>query len=406
VTRAALAAALLLAAGTADAGGLGRPNPGSPHAVGLGGAFGAIADDATCLHVNPSGCANAAPGWLAALELVVAPRTYKPEDGSPSQDATAVAPAPVIGALFKPGRADSPLTVGVGAWNTYGGMLHWERFDDPTRPALNESRELVFEVAAGAGWAANDRVSLGAAIRFGVGLFAIDATAMPVDTELSATGIGVGASAGVTVRATDALTIGLGWRSNLDVTTSGSGTLNIVGQGPRAVDTEHVQRWPQSASLSAAYRAGAALLLAAQLDWTQWSRFEELVIAFPGAGVPDQVFPLDWDDVLTARLGAQYTASPRLQLRGGLVRDGNAVPDRTIERQYLDAVKYGLSAGASVALSSRLVLDLALDLVGGPSRTVADNSDETEMWPERTNRAPGEHGGQVFTLASGVRVAL
>ncbi len=407
---AVFAALLLGTAATAHAGGLARPNAGSPKAVGLAGAFGAVADDASCLDVNPAGCAFAEAGWLAALELVYAPRTYVPITDAggrePAEDATAVAPAPVVGVLFKPGGRDGALTVGVGAWNTFGGALEWDRFEDPDKPAVNKSRDLVFELAAGAGWAVNDRVAIGAALRVGLGLFAIDASAMPVDTELSASGIGVGATAGVMIHATDELTVGLGWRSNLDVTTTGSADLTLPG-GPLHADAEHQQRWPQSASLSAAYAASEDLLFTCQLDWTQWSRFEELVIEFPGAGAtPPQIFPLDWSDVLTFRLGGQYTASSGLQLRGGLLRDGSAVPDRTIERQYLDATKYGLALGASVDISARVVIDAALDLVGGPKRTVPDNAADVGAWTEMANAAPGEHNGQVVTVATGVRISL
>jgi long-chain fatty acid transport protein len=412
VTRWVALAAVLALPSAADAGGLARPNGGSPRGIGMAGAFGAIADDATCLHANPAGCAYATPGALAALELVVAPRSYVPvdEDGNrgESQDATAIAPAPVVGILFRPGGADSPVTLGVGAWNTYGGILDWE--PDPAIPAINASTELVFELAAGASWAIDDRVSVGGGLRIGLGLFAVEAHDKPIggtDSDLSASGIGVGVMAGILVRPVDALAIGLAWRSNLDVSTTGSG--EILQSGTlRMVAAEHVQPWPQSASVSAAVAATDALVVAAQLDWTQWSRWEALNIHFPGNDGLDALagtFPLDWHDAYAVRLGVQYAASHALAVRGGAYYDGNAIPDSTIERQYLDAHKLGVSAGLSIALGDRLILDVALDAVGGPARVVPRTTHGV-AWPTQRNVAPGDHAGQVFTLASGLRIAL
>jgi len=405
------ALALLALGGTAHAGGLGRPNGGSPEAGGLGGAFTAVADDATCVQVNPAGCAFAPLSVLAALELVVAPRSYVPIDASGTegdpQDATAIAPAPILGVLVRPGSA-SDLTVGIVASNTFGGILSWDALEGSPMPSqITESTDVVFELAAGGGYAINDRVSVGASVRVGLGLFAVHAYQMAGadETDISSSGVGVGAAAGLTICASDALTIAAGWRSNLDVSTSGSAT--IVAFNTRDVDVEHTQHWPQSASLSLALQPGdRRLLLAAQLDWTQWSRFETLDIVFPGNTSLDQHIDLDWSDTLAARVGLAYRVSDGVALRVGGLYDGNAVPDRTIDRQYLDAPKFGAAAGASFRLSSRTVLDLALHAVGGPKRTVDDNSTEVPSWDAQQNVAPGEHSGSVLTFATGVRIAL
>jgi long-chain fatty acid transport protein len=411
------ALALVAAPAVADAGGLARPNGGTPRSVGMAGAFGAFADDATALNVNPAGLAYALPSALVALELVYAPRSYTcegdntvcgadPEGNSYAgldQKAAALAPAPVLGVVIKPGGPDSDFAIAIGAWNTFGGILHWDEFDNPRKPAVDGSTELVFELAGGFGYRIDERFAIGAGIRLGFGLFGVKAKAKPVDTDLSAFGIGVGASAGVMIRPSSRLSIGAGWRSTMSVTTSGSGEL--VTSGPMNVDAEHVQQWPQSLALSAAYAATDQLVVAGQLDWTGWSRFESLDIVFPAQTNLNQHFDLDWSDTFTVRLGAQYRVSDKLAVRGGALRDGNAVPDRTIERQYLDSTKYSVSAGTSVVLSPKMALDVGVDAVFGPVRVVEDNSAEV-AWPEQRNISPGEHSGQVFTLASGLRIAL
>src|SRR3954468_21516568 len=97
MTRFALLAALL-AAGTAHAGGLGRPNNISARGVGMGGAWTAFADDATAVWFNPAALSDIDPQVNVGAEVVVGPRSYTPvaDDGTrgPAQKATVVAPLP------------------------------------------------------------------------------------------------------------------------------------------------------------------------------------------------------------------------------------------------------------------------------------------------------------------------
>ncbi len=408
------ALALVAAPAVADAGGLVRPNGGTPRSVGMAGAFAAFADDATALNVNPAGLAYALPSALVALELVYAPRSYTCEGDNTvcgqdlegnsyaglDQKAAALAPAPVLGVVFKPGGPGGDVTLAIGAWNTFGGILHWDEFSNPSKPAVDASTELVFELAGGFGYRIDERFAIGAGVRLGFGLFGVKAKSKPKDTDISAFGIGIGLSAGVMVRPSPRVSIGVGWRSTMDVNTAGTGTVDVPP--PTNVDADHVQHWPQSVAASVAFAATDALVIAAEVDWTGWSRFETLLIE---TTVLDQEFDLDWSDTFTVRLGAQYRASDKLALRGGVLWDGNAVPDRTIERQYLDSNKYSVSAGTSVVLSPKMALDVGVDAVFGPVRVVEDNSAEV-AWPEQRNISPGEHSGQVFTLASGLRIAL
>ena len=144
-------------------------------------------------------------------------------------------------------------------------------------------------------------------------------------------------------------------------------------------------------------------MIGAQLDWTQWSRYERLIVH---TSASDQTYDLDWSDTASARLGVGWT-SGKLALRGGVLFDQNAVPDLTIQRQYLDGNKLGVAAGGSYQVASRVIVDVTADVAGGPTRKVPDNSSTVPTgWGAQVNFAPGEHAGQVFTLAAGARIAL
>lgn len=381
----------------AHAGGLGRPNGISARGTGMGGAWTAWVDDATAVWFNPAALSEAAPQVDVGGELVIGPRSYTPiaDDGTrgAKQEATVIAPLPSAGIVGRFSYDDRPsrFTLGGGVWNTYGGKVS---FPKTGMPAFDSSQDAVIETAAGTALRVSDRLSVGAAFRVGLGLFAADATMNPYDAKLSATGVGVGMAWGVLFRPVDGVQIGVAWRSPLRVTTTGSGTV-FGASGEIQTSVEHEQPWPQSASLGVGVAPAPRLHLAAQLDWTQWSSFTDLVVKLPGSGNPDQVFREDWTDTWTARVGVDYAVSSAAAIRGGAYLDSSAVPDRTLERQYFDTRKVGVAAGASLR-RGRWRGDLAADLVIPNQRTVPGNTATTPDYARA--KAPGDYTGTLVTF--------
>ena len=234
---------------------------------------------------------------------------------------------------------------------------------------------------------------LGASLRLGLGLFSLDATMDPFDASLSASGVGVAIALGALVKPTDDVRIGLAWRSPMRVTTEGNGTITLPSGHAR-------ERQPRSGVAAAGlaglgYRAAPRVKLAVQADWTQWSQLKDLTVRFPANASLDQVYREDWHDSWTVRAGGEY-AFGMAAVRGGAYVDTNAVPDRTIERQYLDSNKMGLSAGASVHTPGWRV-DGALDWVLPGTRSVPNNN-ETASFPADRNKAPGDYKGTLVTV--------
>lgn len=387
--------------GVAHAGGLGRPNGISARGVGMGGAWTAFADDSTAVYFNPAALSEVEPQANVGAEVVVGPRTYTPvaDDGTrgPAQKATVVAPVPsagVVGRFWYEGQP-SRFTLGGGVWNTYGGKV---AFPKKGLPALDSTQDAVVEASAGTAMRISDKLSIGAAIRVGVGLFSIAATQMPYDADLSATGIGVAMAWGILFRPVDKVRIGAAWRSPMNITTTGSGQITGAS-GLEQVSVEHQQAWPQSASLGVGISATPQLKVAAQVDWVQWSTLTELVVQLPGSGNPDQIYREDWDDSWTVRLGGDYAVTPAVAIRAGAYLDTAAVPDRTIERQYLDSRKIGVAGGGSFRFGAWRV-DAAIDVVVPSTRTIPQNTATTPDY-ERA-KAPGDYRGTLVTFEASV----
>ena len=384
-------ALVLLAAGAAHAGGTERPNGISARGVGMGGAWAAWADDATAIYFNP-GALDAMPSHvLLGGELVYGPRRYVPPAGD-AQATTVVAPLPSAGIVGRFSE-DDRFTLGLGVWSSFGGQV---RYDKTGMPALDATQDVCIEIDGAVAMHVSDRLAIGAAIRGGIGLFHIASTMSPFDADLSASGVGVAMTWGALFRPTETIRIGLAWRSPLHVTTKGSGTIDLAGTVEHH-DIAHEQKWPQSASLGVGWQATGAVKLAAQLDWTGWSEVDTLTVKFPAGELPDQIYPEYWRDTWTARLGGELAAARAIAVRAGVYFDESAVPDRTIERQYFDTNKLGVSVGASLrALGWRF--DAAIDGIVPATRTVADNANEVMGVSALQNKAPGQYSGTLITF--------
>lgn len=394
--------AVVLAAGTADAGGLGRPNNISARGVGMGGAWVAFADDATAVYFNPAALSDAEPQIQVGAELVIGPRSYTPlmADGTsgPAQKATAFAPLPSIGGVGRFWYNDQPsrFTLAGGLWNTYGGQISYPKTG---MKALDSTQNAVIEASAGTAFRVSDRLSVGASFRLGIGLFKVEATQNPYDAKLQANGIGVAMAWGLLFKPVDKVRIGVSWRAPLHVTTTGSGTVEGAS-GTEQVSVEHVQDWPQSASVGLGVQATPRLKLAAQVDWTQWSTITDIVVRLPGSGNPPTIYKENWHDSWTFRVGADYALTKTVAIRGGTYHDTPAIYERVMERQYIDSKKFGFSAGTSVRRGAWRV-DLAMDLVPPLSKRTVPLPTATTPEYERA-KAPGEYKSFLFTFEASV----
>ncbi|HWE31152.1 MAG TPA: hypothetical protein VHB97_24260, partial [Polyangia bacterium] len=120
----------------AHAAGLSRPNVVGARAIGMGGAFTAVADDPTAVWYNPSGTAIYGDnvGYVGG-ELIFTNRSYTPDAQSPLGQAgitnkitenTAPTFIPVLGFTTRFGlgkNAPTRFAFSIAAYDAYGGSI-------------------------------------------------------------------------------------------------------------------------------------------------------------------------------------------------------------------------------------------------------------------------------------------
>lgn len=204
--------------------------------------------------------------------------------------------------------------------------------------------------------------------------------------------------------------IGLTYRSGF--THDLSGEVETTGfSGPFAAFNEEADvnadlKLPAIASLGLYHNIkrqnGKALALFGQIDWMNWSRFDEIRIRYKD-GRPDQIRPENYRDTWSVSVGADWSLSEKLVLRGGLRFDQTPTVDSDRDTIVPDETRYWLGLGVTYRSSENLSFDVAFTHVWFDQAKV----DVTREFPLASSvRVRSEVDTHVNTLAAGLSYAF
>jgi long-chain fatty acid transport protein len=344
----------------AGAAGLSRPSIVGARAIGLGGAFTAVADDPTAIWHNPGGLAVYGDNAVyVGGELLLTDRSYTPDPSSKPlgvngvsgtiHESTGPTAIPILGASTRFGYGNalpSRFSLGIATYSPYGGSISY-RLSDIKNQGLVSTQLLDFEVTPTLAYQVSEVLFLGVGLRIGINAFSVDSFEGAHAT-LSGTGVGVGATLGAMVRPHPRVQIGAVYRTPLSATINGSGETTIIGASKGTpTDFDLGIEWPQSAGLGLAVRPHERILASVQADWTGWSSVQQLAINIHGAQNPTTK-PYRYMDTYSVHLGLQGIITRYLLARLGWALDSNAVPDSTVRRENIDALKSTVSVGVGL----------------------------------------------------------
>ena len=179
---------------------------------------------------------------------------------------------------------------------------------------------------------------------------------------------GLGFNLGVLLTPAEGTEIGLGYRSRVeheldvdaDFRLDPAGVGRVLRQNGAFRDTgaSASLTTPETASLGVAQRVSKRWTLLGELQWTNWSTFDELRIRYDNPNQPDTVTEEDWHDTVFAALGARYRPSRDLSLRAGVAFDQSPIPDRTRTPRIPGGDRTWLALGAQYAPLAGVTLDV------------------------------------------------
>jgi long-chain fatty acid transport protein len=197
-----------------------------------------------------------------------------------------------------------------------------------------------------------------------------------------ATGVGYGYNLGLLWKPLSSLSFGAAYRSEIKLELDGDANLLRTGTNttiqalfPATLKTTGATEitLPDAITLGIAWKPLDALTLEFDAERTGWSSYDKLELTF-GTGLtafnskPDAK---NWKDVWAYRFGAQYSVTPKMDLRAGYAYDNSPTPDSTLSPELPDADRHNFSIGSGLH-NDYGAIDLAYMWVHWVDRTVAN----------------------------------
>lgn len=401
----ALLCVLLLTAAPAALGaGFSITDQGAK-AMGMAGAFTAVADDPSAVYHNPGGLAfferASLAGGVVAERLNdsqfrgLAPGLGAGETGEQEIDLLYPAAHAAWVQPLRPG-----MTFALGVHTPYYLSTDWrdpDGFPDRTLALTSEIRTLD----------ANPTLAFRLGKKLGLGLgVVVRATdvstsrrlqrpdprrpnADPLDVALveAETDVetGVGWNLGLLHRPTCCVAWGLSYRSGVDVDYVGSAVLTQIATGDDQFDELIAASlpfgdelalgtsldFPAVARAGVSFRVSPALRLALDVDWTEWSRVQSVTFTLPNDPELGSNVELLFDDALGARLGLLWESRTGTRVTAGVAFEESPQPSSTVGPFLPDADRTVVAVGWG-----KDWLDAALSWVQLDDRTVRDSVED------------------------------
>ncbi len=231
---------------------------------------------------------------------------------------------------------------------------------------------------------------------------------------------GFGWTAGVLVELTERTRFGMSFRSKISHKLRGNSNFSLDNQGIGAIisaatgafsDTDASIRieTPELFNLGIRHDISGKWSVMAEMDYTRWSRLDELDVRFSNSNQNKSVTTLEWNDTWFGSLGVEYRPSDRWQIRGGIAYEEGATASNYRTPRVPDDDRVWLSIGGTYSYNDYIQLHAAFThiIVEDPQLDLkADfplsTSDENAL---RGNLS-GEFDLDINILAIGITIEL
>lgn len=365
-----LAALALLVPALASASGFEVINV-NPRDLGIAASGVAVQRDAAATFQNPAALSKLEGLNLSLAGSLLSLRTKWTGDSSreltpQGSETTEFAPTPPVAlyAAYGTDLAGRGLGVGFGVATPGGGQMHWsDDWEGRARIITVERRMLGFYLNAGYEVMPWLRVGGGAIWYQGIQYLKQGINPFPdAYGELDTSGGGLTFQVSAEVQPLESLTLGVDYKHKATMEMEGDGNFEVPPgiESPATQDQDVSQDlpFPNTLAIGVGWRPVKAVQLTLQYNYSRFSVYEQDL--FVGAEGLELTVPRDYRDGNLVRGGAEWTVSPRLELRAGAMYDWSGLRTSTLSPTLPDSNTLGFAAGASWKFTPDLGLHGAL----------------------------------------------
>jgi long-chain fatty acid transport protein len=278
-----------------------------PEAIGRGDAFAATADDPAAIYYNPAGITQL-PGFQASLGLygISARTSYSSSSGSAHTDANPQF-VPQIYSTYS--LKDLPLSFGLGIYVPYGLGVDWG--NPPFSDVAQRGKLTYLSANPVFAWKICKMVSVAAGPTFNYSEAMFQNEPFPgVHLHFQGSDWAPGYTFGILFQPHPMWSFGVDYRSETSLNYSGQ----FVEYGGPGVETSAKINFPRTALGGVSFRPTPDWNLEFDLNWTQWSKINQITFQNSPFGVPISLTlnyrdSFIYDFGVTRQLGKGYYAS-------------------------------------------------------------------------------------------------
>ena len=336
-------------------------------ASGMSGAFTAVANDPSAVYWNPAGLS-----YIKGTNFMLSSHFVSPSSGfrgiSPSVEEFKVAKRTFYPSNFFASHSfDENWAAGIGFTVPFGLGTKWD--DNWIGRYLALETELqIFTLTPTVSYRITDDLSVGAGFVFSFANVLIrqkvSQTPFEGDAKISLEGkdkSAFGFSFGLMYKATEDLTLGAAFQSNIDYDFNGSATTEGAKQLLDAKrlpmgDVVAKLKTPFNLAIGAAYQVTEDWLISTDFQYVGWSSYDTLKVDFVDPAYPDIASPRSYHNSFVIRFGTDYKLSDDFSIRGGVYYDKKPVDDDMVAPSLPETDRIGFTIGAEYKLMDNLSL--------------------------------------------------
>ena len=373
-------------------------------ASGMGSAFAgaaATAEDASTTYFNPAGLSKLEGSQIIVAGHYVAPASSFDNNGSTLFPAGSISGSGEDGGngAFIPNfyyatKLNDQWAFGLGITAPFGQSTE---YTDAWvgRYHATKSEIVTLNINPSASFKVNDKLSVGFGVSVqyfeatlanqldstlicvdvtgggpcgGAGLTAVGDVATDSSVSLNADDWSLGWNIGLLYDINNETRLGMAYRSSVKHALAGTADFTrspeldaALGAIPVFIDTGAATgiNLPETLSLSLQHAFNPKWTMLADVTWTRWSRFDQLVIDFSNPLQPSSIIPENWEDSLRYSLGVNYQADSKWIYRAGLALDETPIAtaeDRTA--RLADNDRFWVSFGFGYKMSEDSSIDV------------------------------------------------
>jgi long-chain fatty acid transport protein len=339
-------------------------------ALGMGGAFSAVAGDASAVYYNPG-----ALGFLESRISLSAGGSYFLSHTSFLGLYDGQVEAPDVSTLRLQGfgamQVNEKISFGLGLFSPFGYHVRW---DDgwEGRYVAQESRLAVYTVSPVVSYKLNEKLGLGAGLLYSFGKWeqrrAVPAGDDDGTLNLEGKGAAIGFKAGLLFALSEDLKAALTYRSaqqfKIDEGEYAYASLpgSVAPDYPVSGSYRTELHLPAAVTAGIAYRFTEELLTTIEIAYTQWSGLDSVEYVSSADSAFGFARQYRLENALSGRVGAQYAFTDAFTLRGGFGYDVSPHNSSHLLPEMPDANKILFTLGAGWRVNGRLSVDATVGL--------------------------------------------